>query len=201
MKIAVFGLMKRSHYFQGLKTFFCCCLEEKETLFLRVFWEKANKNVLEFFGLKSWVTPLKNCDFWPYEKIPFLRSKNVSSLFKTWRNSFFKGILRKRKKKKMFWNFFVQNRGLPLWKIAIFGVMKKSHFCGPKMFLFCLEDEETLFLRVFWEKVTKKMFWNIFVQNRGLPLWKIAIFGLMKKSHFCGLKWFLFCVEHKETLF
>ena len=79
--------------------------------------------------------------------------------------------------------------------------MKKSHFCGPKMFLFCLEDEETLFLRVFLEKAEKKMFWNIFVQNRGLPLWKIAIFGLMKKSHFCGLKWFLFCVEHKETLF
>ena len=148
--------MKRSHYFQGLKRFFCCCLEQKETLFLRVFWEKANQNVLEFFGLKSWVTPLKNCDFWPYEKIPFLRSKNVSFLFKTWRNSFFKGILRKRKK-KMFWNFFVQNRGLPLWKIAIFGVMKKSHFCGLKMFLFCLEDEETLFLRLFWEKAKKNV--------------------------------------------
>ena len=114
MKIAVFGLMKRSHYFQGLKMFFCCCLEEKETLFLRVFWEKANKNVLEFFGLKSWVTPLKNCDFWPYEKIPFLRSKNVSFLFKTWRNSFFKGILRKRKKKNVLEFFCPKSRVTPL---------------------------------------------------------------------------------------
>ena len=106
--------MKRSHYFQGLKMFFCCCLEEKETLFLRVFWEKANKNVLEFFGLKSWVTPLKNCDFWPYEKIPFLRSKNVSFLFKTWRNSFFKGILRKRKKKNVLEFFCPKSRVTPL---------------------------------------------------------------------------------------
>ena len=172
--------MKRSHYFQGLKMFFCCCLEEKETLFLRVFWEKANKNVLEFFGLKSWVTPLKNCDFWPYEKIPFLRSKNVSFLFKTWRNSFFKGILRKRKKKKMFWNFFVQNRGLPLWKIAIFGIMKKSHFCGPKMFLFCLEDEETLFLRVFWEKAKKKCFGIFLSKIVGYPFGKLRFLALWK---------------------
>ena len=66
--------MKRFHYCQGLKKFFLC-LEHKETLFLRVFREKANKNVLEFFGLKSWVALLKNFDFWPYEKIPFLRSK------------------------------------------------------------------------------------------------------------------------------
>ena len=61
MKIAVFGVMKRSHYCQGLKMFFCLfvCLEHKETLFLRVFCEKLNKTVLGFFGLKSWVIPLR----------------------------------------------------------------------------------------------------------------------------------------------
>ena len=127
MKIAVFGLMKRSHYFQGLKMFFCCCLEQKETLFLRVFWEKANKNVLEFFGLKSWVTPLKNCDFWPYEKIPFLRSKNVSFLFKTWRNSFFKGILRKRKN-KCFGIFLSKIAGYPFEKLRFLALWKNPIF-------------------------------------------------------------------------
>ena len=110
--------------------FFSCCLKSKETLFLRVFWEKANKNVLKFFGLKA--KNLKNCDFWrPYEKIPFLRSKNVSFLFRTWGNSIFKGILR-RSKYKFFGIFFDQNRGLPLWKIAIFSLMKKFHFCGQE---------------------------------------------------------------------
>ena len=136
--------MKRSHYCQSQKMIFFC-LEHKETLFLRIFWEKANKIVLGFFGLKSWVTPLKNCNFWPYEKIPFLRSKNISFLFRTWRNSILRAFWEKAKEKKMFWNFFVQNSGLPLWKIAIFGLVKKSHFCGLNRFLFCLENKETLF--------------------------------------------------------
>ena len=192
--------MKRSHYFQGLKMFFCCCLEEKETLFLRVFWEKANKNVLEFFGLKSWVTPLKNCDFWPYEKIPFLRSKNVSFLFKTWRNSFFKGILRKRKKKNVLEFFCPKSRVTPL-KNCDFWRYEKIPFLWSKNVSVLFRRWRNSIFKGILRKSKKKMFWNIFVQNRGLPLWKIASFGLMKKSHFCGLKWFLFCVEHKETLF
>ena len=158
--------MKKSH-FCGLKMFLFC-LKHGETLFLRVFWENAKKkNVLEFFCPKSRVTPLKNCDFWHYEKIPFLWSKNVSVLFRRWRNSIFKGILRKSKKKKMFWNIFVQNRGLPLWKIAIFGLMKKSHFCGLKWFLFCVEHKETLFKRIL-RKSKYKFFGIFFDQNRGL---------------------------------
>ena len=127
LKIAVFGFIKRSHYCQGLIFF---NLEHKETLFLRVYWEKANKNVWEFFGLKSWVTPLKNCDFSPYEKIPFLRSKNVSFLFRTWRNCILRVFWEKAKKKnvlkficpKSWVNPFGELRFLALWKVSFFVV-------------------------------------------------------------------------------
>ena len=124
--------MKKSH-FCGLKMFLFC-LKHGETLFLRVFWKKAKKkkNVLEFFCPKSRVTPLKNCDFWHYEKIPFLWSKNVSVLFRRWRNSIFKGILRKSKKKNVLEYFCPKSWVTPL-ENCDFWPYEKNPFLRSKM--------------------------------------------------------------------
>ena len=46
-----------------------------------MFWNFLDQN--------RGLSPSENCDFWSYEKWAFLWSKNVSFLFRTWRNSIF----------------------------------------------------------------------------------------------------------------
>ena len=67
----------------------------------------------------------------------------------------------------MSWNFFVQNSGLPLWKIAIFGLKKKSHFYGLKRFPLYLGHQETLFESFFWQKNKQTKILDIFDQIVG----------------------------------
>ena len=81
--------MKGSH-FCGLKRFHFC-LEDQGTHLLAYF----DKKIIFLFGLldlNHGLTPLENCNFWPYEKFSFsfLWSKKVSYLFRTSRNSIFK---------------------------------------------------------------------------------------------------------------
>ena len=65
----MFGLMKSEH-FCGLKMF-PFYSEHEETLFLRLFWGKTNKEKFWIFDLNRGLTPLENCEFWPYENFLF----------------------------------------------------------------------------------------------------------------------------------
>ena len=138
------------------------------------------QNVLEFFGLKSWVTPLKNCDFWPYEKIPFLRSKNVSFLFKTWRNSFFKGILRKRKKKNVLEFFCPKSRVTPL-KNCDFWHYEKIPFLWSKNVSVLFRRWRNSIFKGILRKSKKKKCFGIFLSKIvGYPFGKLRFLALWK---------------------
>ena len=65
--------------------------DHQETLFLSLFWQKQIIFFNFFFFYQNHgLAPLKVCEFWPYESVPFLWSKKVSFLFITSRNSIFK---------------------------------------------------------------------------------------------------------------
>ena len=70
--------------------------DHQETQFLSLFWQKQIIFFKFFLNQNHGLAPLKNSDFWPYENVPFLWSKNVSFSFITSRNSIFKLILIKK---------------------------------------------------------------------------------------------------------
>ena len=67
-KIAICGAV---NFFFTLNSFFFY-LEHSETLFLGSFCLKKVKENFAFFDKNHELTPLKYCDFWPFEKLSFL---------------------------------------------------------------------------------------------------------------------------------
>ena len=101
-----------------------------------------------------------------------------------------------KKQIQIFGIFCTEIVGYPLWKIAIFYLMKSSYFCSLKRFPLYLGHQEIIF---FGKKQTKKNF-RYFTKSWVRPLGKLRTLAWWKDP-ILWLQRFVFCLEYENTLF
>ena len=130
---------------------------------------------------------MPNGQFWRSDKLLFFYSKIVSFLSRTSWNIICRLILPLKKKKENF-AFFDKNHGLTPLQNCQFWPCKNLLFLYSKIVSFLSRSSWNIFLGSFSPQKEKETFWIFLLKSWVNPLWKNAIFGLLRSCNFFTLQ-------------